>query len=564
MLVLFETPAGYAVFKILNESKLKEVDNLFKHFETPEKASKLVQLQFFEKFKDATEALTATAAALECTMNKKLKKVVKKIMASEAHEELGVIDAKLGNVIKEKMGLNCFSNNAIVELHRNIKSQADNLIGGISQREYAAIQLGLAHGLSRYKLKFNPDKIDTMIIQAINLLDDLDKELNNYAMRLKEWYGWHFPELSKIVTDYIAYAKIVKLMGTRDNGADCDFSEILPEDVEKDVKAACDISMGTEISAEDVLNVSLLCDQLIDMHGYRTQLSEYLQNRMMTVAPNLTVLVGEVIGARLISHAGSLISLAKHPASTVQVFGAEKALFRAITKKQSTPKFGLLYNATLVNNSSGKYKGKISRMLAAKAAIAVRVDALREEVDGNLGVELRGKVESRIRFLESGMSYRLSGRAKEIGTTPKYTPSRNAPRTYDQGNDFTLESRAQKRKLDELKTPAGKKAIKDEEIKDEPEDEENMVEKSETPVVGKKKKKQQQQQQQEEEENEVVEMSEQPSPKKKKNSKCGKVYSKCHQGKVKPKRYYNPLVRFWIWSCKPKGLVFQNYSMECW
>ena len=519
MLVLFETPAGYAVFKVLNESKLQEVDNIFKHFETPEKASKVVQLQFFEKFKDATEALTATAAALECKMNKKLKKVVKQIIASEAHEELGVVDAKLGNVIKEKMGLNCFSNNAIVELHRNIKSQADNLIGGISKREYAAIQLGLAHGLSRYKLKFNPDKIDTMIIQAVNLLDDLDKELNNYAMRLKEWYGWHFPELSKIVTDYIAYAKIVKLMGTRENGASCDFSEFLPEDVEKDVKAACDISMGTEISAEDILNVTLLCDQLIDMHGYRTQLSEYLQNRMMTVAPNLTVLVGEVIGARLISHAGSLVGLAKHPASTVQIFGAEKALFRAITKRQSTPKFGLLYHATLVSSASLKYKGKISRMLAAKAAIAVRVDALREDVDGNLGVELRGKVESRIRFLESGMSYKLSGRAREMGTTPKYTPSYNAPRTYDQSNDFTLESRAQKRKLDEVKTPAGKGFGQSVEIKEENDEKDEAVgDKTETPAGGslKKKKKQKLFEQQQKDKQEADEVVEPQTPKKKK------------------------------------------------
>ena len=67
--------------------------------------------------------------------------------------------------------------------------------------------------LSRYKLKFSPDKVDTMIVQAISLLDDLDKELNNYVMRAREWYGWHFPELGKIVTDNVAFAKTVKLMG---------------------------------------------------------------------------------------------------------------------------------------------------------------------------------------------------------------------------------------------------------------------------------------------------------------------------------------------------------------
>ena len=75
------------------------------------------------------------------------------------------------------------------------------------------MSLGLAHSLSRYKLKFSPDKVDTMIVQAISLLDDLDKELNNYVMRCREWYGWHFPEMGKIVTDNLAYAKTVKLIG---------------------------------------------------------------------------------------------------------------------------------------------------------------------------------------------------------------------------------------------------------------------------------------------------------------------------------------------------------------
>ncbi|XP_075240829.1 nucleolar protein 58-like isoform X2 [Convolutriloba macropyga] len=488
MLVLFESPAGYAVFKVLKESKLKEVDNIWQHFQTPEKASQIVQLQCFEKFKDATDALSATASALEFKVPKRLKKVLKQI-SSEAHEELGVVDAKLGNIIKEKHGVNCVTSSAITELYRNIKSQANHLIGGISEREYAAIQLGLAHGLSRYKLKFNPDKIDTMIIQAVNLLDDLDKELNNYGMRMKEWYGWHFPELSKIVADIVTYAKTVKKMGTRDNATSCDFSEILTEDVEKDVKSAADVSMGTEISKEDIENVSLLCDQIIDMYGYRSQLAEYLTNRMMAVAPNLTVLVGELLGARLIAHAGSLLNLAKHPASTVQVFGAEKALFRAIAKKQSTPKFGLMYHATLVNQASNKYKGKISRMLAAKSAIAIRVDALKEDVDGNLGVELRSKVEKRLRQLETGITFKLSGRARDMDTVPKYKPDERAPKTYDDGNDFSLESRAGKRKFDQTKTPAkGGAQGGEDEVKDEPgvEEEPSAVVKS---PKGKKAKK---------------------------------------------------------------------------
>merc|ERR1711962_305260 len=174
-----------------------------------------------------------------------------------------------------------------------------------------------AHSLSRYKLKFSPDKIDTMIVQAVNLLDDLDKELNNYIMRCREWYGWHFPELGKVVTDNLAYVRTVQKMGMRVNAAKTDLSDVLPEDVEEKVKEAAEISMGTEISEVDLLNIKHLCEQVVEIQEYRDQLYTYLKNRMVAIAPNLTVLVGELVGARLISHAGSLMNLAKHPASTV-------------------------------------------------------------------------------------------------------------------------------------------------------------------------------------------------------------------------------------------------------
>ena len=101
------------------------------------------------------------------------------------------------------------------ELYRGIRTQMTSLIEGLSEEELKSMRLGLAHGLSRYKLRFSIDKVDTMIIQAISLLDDLDKELNNYMMRLREWYGWHFPELAKVVTDNLVYAKTVNAIGMR-------------------------------------------------------------------------------------------------------------------------------------------------------------------------------------------------------------------------------------------------------------------------------------------------------------------------------------------------------------
>jgi nucleolar protein 58 len=185
-----------------------------------------------------------------------------------------------GSAVNKKLGINVVSDSTVMDLYRGIREQLESLITGLSHSDINAMSLGLSHSLSRYKLKFSPDKVDTMIVQAIGLLDDLDKELNIYAMRVKEWYGWHFPEMGKIIVDNLAYAKVVKLMGFRTNAQDMDLTAVLPEELEKELKDAAEISMGTEISQEDIENIHELCDQVISITEYRTQLYEYLKNRM--------------------------------------------------------------------------------------------------------------------------------------------------------------------------------------------------------------------------------------------------------------------------------------------
>lgn len=467
MLVLFETPAGYAVFKLLDEGKLAKSDSLYEDFESLDKANKIVKLKKFQKFEDTTEALAAATALVEGKMSKSLKKLLKKVVAEDAHEKLAVADAKLGNVIKEKLEMACVYDSKVGELMRCIRSQASGLISGLPDKEMSAMELGLAHSLSRYKLKFSPDKIDTMIVQAVNLLDDLDKELNNYIMRCREWYGWHFPELSKIITDNLAFVRTVQVMGTRDNAKHVDLSDILPEEVEEKVKEAAEISMGTEISDEDILNIKHLCIQVVEIQEYRTQLYEYLKNRMIAIAPNLTILVGELVGARLISHAGSLMNLAKHPASTVQILGAEKALFKALKTKHDTPKYGLIYHAQLVGQASSKLKGKVSRMLAAKAAIATRVDALGEETNTDLGIEHRAKVESRIRQLEGGAVSQISGSAKKSAKFDKYENKAEVVE-YKAAADVTIKRKSEADTDEEEEKPKAKKIkVEEEEAKSE-------------------------------------------------------------------------------------------------
>lgn len=448
MLVLFETAAGYAVFKLLNEKKLQETENLYKDFETPEKANKLLQLQHFQKFDDTTVALAAITSSVEGKIPKQLKKLLKKI-ADDTQETLLVADAKLGSSIKDKFNINCVSNTNVQDLMRLIRGQMESLIN-VPEKEIAAMRIGLAHSLSRYKLKFSPDKVDTMIVQAISLLDDLDKELNNYIMRCKEWYGWHFPEMSKIVQDNLAYCKVIKKMGYKTNAATIDMSDILPEDIEQKLKEAAEVSMGTEISEEDLSNITNLCDQVLEISDYRDQLYEYLKNRMTAIAPNLTALVGELVGARLISHAGSLLNLAKHPSSTVQILGAEKALFRAMKTKHDTPKYGLIYHASLVGQSGAKNKGKMSRMLAAKAALAIRVDALSDDVNNEMGIEQRAGLEKRLKQLESGIVKKISGTGKQKAKFEKYTMKREAPKDEAseavEGDESTIDASAKKKK----------------------------------------------------------------------------------------------------------------------
>ncbi|KAI0751276.1 Nop-domain-containing protein [Daedaleopsis nitida] len=448
MLVLYETALGFCLFKLTDEGKL-ESDNLYKDFETPEKANKLLKLKAIHRF-------TSTATAVEeitALQEQKVTKTLKKFLSDEAvgkgkgKETLAVFDAGLGKALKEKLGMKVVSPK-MTELFHGIRSQLTSLLEGLDPKDLATMSLGLSHSLSRFKLKFSPDKVDTMIVQAIALLDDLDKEVNIYAMRVKEWYGWHFPEMAKIIVDNIAYAKVIKAMGFRTNAATTDFAAILPEDLEATLKAAAAISMGTDISDTDINHINSLCDQVISISAYRAQLAEYLRNRMNAIAPNLTALVGDLVGARLISHAGSLLSLAKHPASTIQILGAEKALFRALKTKHDTPKYGLIYHASLIGQAPPKLKGKMARMVATKAALSIRVDALSdadgksEEQAPSIGLDNRAKLEARLHSLEQQgdastvrsafaghkqARFQMTGETKTYNTAADLVPTQREP-----------------------------------------------------------------------------------------------------------------------------------------
>jgi len=376
--------------------------------QSPTQLPSRVKYKQFAKFDSAASALEEITGLIEGKVTPRLANLLNEFK-DEKKVTLAVAESKLGSSITKLPELNIkpISDAKTNEIFRAIRQHLPELIPGMAAENFKEMSLGLSHSLSRHRLKFSPEKVDVMIVHAVSLLDDLDKELNTYAMRVKEWYGWHFPELAKILPDNLSYAKVIVTLGMRSNAPQADLSEILPHEIETAVKAAADISMGTEINAEDLENIRLLAEQVISYSEYRRQLSEYLENRMKAISPNMTELLGALVGARLIAHAGSLISLAKNPGSTIQILGAEKALFRALKTKHATPKYGLIYHASLVGQASGQNKGKIARQLAAKVALGVRTDALAEfeddaedEVRAELGIRSRSKLENSLRILE--------------------------------------------------------------------------------------------------------------------------------------------------------------------
>ena len=402
MLVLFETLAGLALFKVLKEKLVQKSDNMEELFDSADKAAEIVKLQAFCPFEDATQALAVASAMVEGRMGDDTKKfLTKHIVNKELTDVLAVMNSKLGGSIEEGLGIQCVSDSKVLQLFHGIRSQMTTLIDGLDDGQLRAMQLGLGPGLSRHKLKLSPNRVDTMVVQAISLLDELDREISSNAMRMREWYGWHFPEMAKLVSDNEQYARVVLQMGLRSEARGMDFSSILPEDVEASVKEAAIVSTGADISETDLSNIYSLARQVITLVEYRTELFRSLKNRMMAIAPNLTMVVGELVGARLIARAGSLLNLAKQPASTIQILGAEKALFRALKTKRDTPKGGLIYHASLIGQAQPKHKGKMARVLAAKAALAIRVDALGDSSEAPIALAARQAEENRRRQLDS-------------------------------------------------------------------------------------------------------------------------------------------------------------------
>ena len=247
---------------------------------------------------------------------------------------------------------------------------------GLAENHDDAIQKlrEFAISLSSSKVTEVSSSPDLHIIQSINTLDDTDKIINGMSSRLREWYGLHFPELDNIIDSINGYAQIV-VAGKRENITDDVFVNAgFPDSKIQMLSVVKEKSRGGDITEENLLMVQALAKNILELFDMRKNLEAQIDSQMEEIAPNITAVLGTTVGARILAKAGSLIKLSTMPASTIQVLGAEKALFRALKTGSNPPKHGLLFQHAVVHAAPRWQRGKIARAIAAKAAIAARVD----------------------------------------------------------------------------------------------------------------------------------------------------------------------------------------------
>ncbi|KAK5689382.1 Nucleolar protein 56 [Elasticomyces elasticus] len=418
--LLHESSVGYAVFSVRMQAdtvgaRLKEVQEAHNDLAL---FGKMVQLVSFAPFQGASQALENANDVSEGIMSDYLRTVLESNLPKVGKKEkkkitLGVSDKNLAGSVKAGFpGIECETGETselVGDLLRGLRMHSEKLLKSLQTGDVSRAQLGLGHAYSRAKVKFSVQKNDNHIIQAIATLDHLDKAVNTFSMRVREWYSWHFPELIRIVSENAKYARCALHIGDKKKLSEDslhDLAKLVDDDesVARAIIEAARVSMGQDISETDMENVMMFARRTVSLTDYRTSLSAYLVAKMGIVAPNLAALIGETVGARLISHAGSLTNLAKYPASTVQILGAEKALFRALKTKGNTPKYGLIYHSSFIGRAGMKNKGRISRFLANKASIASRIDNFSMQPTRVFGEALKGQVEERLRFYAEGIN----------------------------------------------------------------------------------------------------------------------------------------------------------------
>ncbi|CAN6300900.1 unnamed protein product [Urochloa humidicola] len=521
--LLFESASGYGLFHAYGIDEIgQSVEAVRNSVLDLDRFGKAVKLTAFTPYSSAMDALNQCNAISEGIMTDELRSFLelnlpKPKEGKKAKYSLGVVEPKVGSHIAEVTGIPCQSNEFVQELLRGVRLHFDRFIKELKESDLEKAQLGLGHSYSRAKVKFNVNRVDNMVIQAIFLLDTLDKDINSFSMRVREWFGWHFPELVKIINDNYIYAKLAKFIVNKSDLAEKDtpaLEEIVGDlGKAKEIVEAAKASMGQDLSPVDLINVQQFAQRVMNLSEYRKNLYEYLVTKMNDIAPNLTSLIGEVVGARLISHAGSLSNLAKCPASTLQILGAEKALFRALKTRGNTPKYGLIFHSSFIGRATTKNKGRMARYLANKCSIASRIDCYSEASTSVFGQKLREQVEERLEFYDKGVAPR-----KNLDVMKAAIDSMVNGTSVDDDDNEVTDASAKKSKKKKSKTEAAGDAMD----LDKPS---NAADGEAEPGTEKKKKKKKHKLEEETQEQENgaangdAEVNETPKKKKKKKSR---------------------------------------------
>jgi nucleolar protein 56 len=329
-------------------------------------------------------------------------------------------DVALAKEAKEKLGVNTEVSKPS-EAGEMLRSRMERFAietGFVKDAEEFSLWMhNLTMEIAKLRVRGAVEKRDLIVAQAVQTVDDLDKTINLLMSRVREWYGVHFPELDRLVEKHETYARLIVELGNRDNfTVERLTEEDIPAAKAEGIAKTAEKSMGADLEGTDLKQIQSLCTNILRLYDFRQDMETYMDKAMQEVAPNIKALAGSLLGARLIAISGGLTNLAKRPASTIQVLGAEKALFRSLKTGTRPPKHGLIFQHTLLHEAKRWQRGKIARAIAGKLAIAARIDAF-----GGRGVNARVKADLEQRIGEIREKY------AEPPPVPSVEPKRQKP-----------------------------------------------------------------------------------------------------------------------------------------
>lgn len=288
------------------------------------------------------------------------------------------------------------------EIRKNQISIAvqSGLVACEEEAEEAIREVSVA--LSSLRIKEMSSNPDLQAMESVQALDEVDKTANILSSRLREWYGLHFPELTSMIDDNISLTKLVLNFRSRDN-YEADLLEQMGYSKAKSgaIESSAKNSRGADLREEDLARIIQLAEECQRLFSLRDKLASHVEKTMREVAPNLTEVAGATIGARLIAKAGGLRKLSILPASTIQILGAEKALYRALKSGARPPKHGILFQHDAVHSAPKWQRGKVARSVAGKLVIAARIDSFRGTKDDSILNSLQQRLdEIRVKYKE--------------------------------------------------------------------------------------------------------------------------------------------------------------------